>query len=87
MGIDLDTLSGHREEPEAGTHALTIGAEPDPLVGQPGEPDEGKDAQLASAESEDLLGAWEDWLVEVEKVEVEAPDENAKRRGGYRSLR
>ncbi|KAI0291441.1 hypothetical protein BC826DRAFT_1105981 [Russula brevipes] len=64
MGIDLDTLSGHPEEPEAGTHAQTIGAEPDPL--------------LASAESEDLLGAWDDWLVEVEEVEVEAADENAR---------
>jgi hypothetical protein len=78
MGVDLDTLSSHPEEPEVGTHAQTIGAEPDPLVDQPDDPDEGEDVHLASTDSEDLMDALQDWLVEVEEVEVEAADENAR---------
>jgi hypothetical protein len=50
MGVDLDSLSGQPEIPEAGTHAQVIGVEPDPLVGQPYDPDDKEDARLASAE-------------------------------------
>jgi hypothetical protein len=77
-GIDLNTLSSQPEEPEAGTHAQTSGAEPDPLVGQPDGPNQGEDAHLANAYSEGLMGALEDWLVEVEEVEVEAADETVR---------
>ncbi|KAI0278110.1 hypothetical protein BC826DRAFT_1113529 [Russula brevipes] len=79
---ELGLRWGHPETLHVDVHAQVMGIDLDTLslVGQPDDPKEGEDAQLAGAESEDLLGTWEDWLVEVEEVEVEAADENAKDR-------